>query len=82
MNAPVLADGRYLVVVRRGETPLLFSLAHVLECAENVEVIQDRRVGERRSRQEAIPADRRMADRRRTGMGTALALLARATASL
>jgi hypothetical protein len=80
MNAPVLADGRYVVVVRRGETPLLFSLAHVLEGAENVEVIQDRRVGERRSRQEVTPTDRRITDRRHNGMGTALALLARAIA--
>jgi hypothetical protein len=76
LNAPVLADGRYLVVVRRGESPLLFSLAHVLECAENVNVIQDRRVGERRSRQEAVSAERRARDRRQTGLGKALAFLA------
>jgi len=76
MNAPVLADGRYLVVVRRGEAPLLFSLAHVLECAENVEVIQDRRLGARRSRQEVVRTDRRVADRRQTGLGKALAFLA------
>ena len=80
MNAPMLADGRYLVVVRRGETPLLFSLAHVLECAENVEVIQDRRVGERRLRQEVVAQDRRAAERRQTGMGKTLAFLAAAGA--
>jgi hypothetical protein len=80
MNAPVLADGRYLVVVKRGETPLMFSLAHVLECAENVDVIQDRRVGERRSRQEVVAADRRTADRRQCGMGKSLAILAPAGA--
>jgi hypothetical protein len=76
MNAPLLADGRYLLVVRRGDASLLFGLGHCLECAENVDVIQDRRVGERRSGKSEVDQEHRAVDRRQTTMGPALALLA------
>ncbi len=79
MKAPLLPDGRYLIVVRRGDPPLLFGLGTCLECTDNVEAIQDRRVGDRCSGTGAVQGERRMADRRRTVMGSALAVLVEAT---
>ena len=79
MNAPLLGDGRYLLVVRRGDAALQFALGHCLECTDNVDVIQDRRLGERRSVKGDADPGRRAAERRRTTMGPALALLAPVT---
>jgi len=79
MKAPLLPDGRYILVVRRGDASLLFGLGTCLECTDNVDVIQDRRVGDRRSRAEAVHRERRIADRRHTVMGPALAVLVEAT---
>jgi hypothetical protein len=76
MNAPLLPDGRYVVVVRRGDTSLLFGLGSCLECTENVEVIQDRRFKERRSGLQRVDHERRARDRRQTVLGPALAILA------
>jgi hypothetical protein len=80
MNAPLLPDGRYIVVVRRGDASLLFGLGTCLECTDNVDVIQDRRVRERRSGNGQVDQERRVEDRRQTIMGAALALLVQATA--
>ncbi len=77
MKAPLLADGRYIVVVRRGDASLLFGLGSCLECTDNVDVIQDRRVRERRAGKGEVDQERRVADRRQTTMGAALALLAK-----
>src|SRR5262249_10867611 len=76
MNAPLLGDGRYLLVVRRGDAALQFTLGHCLECTDNIDVIPDRRVGERRSAKGVVDQERRAVERRHTTMGPALALLA------
>ena len=34
MNAPLLGDGRYLLVVRRGDAALQFTLGHRRECMD------------------------------------------------
>jgi hypothetical protein len=77
MNAPSLTDGRYLVVVRRGDPTLLFGLGHCLEYAQNVEIIQDRRLGDRRSGNGDAEQKRQVGERRQTLMGHALALVVR-----
>jgi hypothetical protein len=77
MNAPSLTDGRYLVVVRRGDPTLLFGLGHCLEYAHNVDVIQDRRRDDRRSGKGDLEQERRAGDRRKTLMGHAFALVVR-----
>jgi|RhiMetdeSRZDD1v2_1073273.scaffolds.fasta_scaffold112446_3 hypothetical protein len=91
MGIPLLDNARYLVIVKRGEAPLLLALGHFMELVDNVEVIWDRRVGERRSEpgaddgagrgpdrpQEDSPGqERRGPDRRQGGLqGQVLALL-------
>jgi hypothetical protein len=65
-HIPVLGEGRYVLIVKRGETALLLALSHFLEAIDNVNVIWDRRVSERRVGQEVPHAERREADRRQT----------------
>lgn len=55
---------RWLVVVRREEPGLYVSLRRRFEGILWVEVIVDRRMGERRGRSAAVSTDRRRADRR------------------
>lgn len=76
MGIPLLDDARYLVIVKRGEAPLLLALGHFMELVDNVEVIWDRRVGDRRSEQSPVDSERRGPDRRQGGLqGQVLALL-------
>ncbi len=76
MGIPLLDDARYLVIVKRGEAPLLLALGHFMELVDNVEVIWDRRTGDRRSGQAPIDSERRGPDRRQGGLqGQTLALL-------
>ena len=55
---------RYLVVVARAATELYASLRRTFEGRDNIEVIRDRRFGERRKRDDAVGHDRRRGDRR------------------
>jgi hypothetical protein len=64
MSFRFLGDGQYLVIVKRGKTALFFMLAHFVECVNNVEVIWDRRVRDRRSEQTPPDSERRATDRR------------------
>lgn len=65
-NFPVLGEGRYLLIVKRGETSLLLALSHFLESVDNVDVIWDRRVHDRRLDHAVPETERRGADRRQT----------------
>jgi len=75
MNFPLLAVGSYVIVVKRGEAPLFLALAHFLETADNVDLIWDRRVADRRSGPRSTGKDGRITERRQTSMGPALALV-------
>ena len=76
MGIPLLDDARYLVIVKRGEAPLLLALGHFTELVDNVEVIWDRRGGDRRSEQTPVDSERRGPDRRQGRLqGHVLALL-------
>lgn len=75
MNFPLLAAGNYVIVVKRGEAPLFLALAHFLESADNVDLMWDRRVADRRSGPGDIAKDGRTTERRQTSMGPALALV-------
>jgi len=55
---------RYLVVVARAATELYASLKRTFEDSNGIEVIRDRRFGERRRRDDAVSLDRRRGDRR------------------
>jgi hypothetical protein len=56
--------GRELFIVSRDRPDLYRYLTQTFGGAENVEVIWDRRVGERRHRSESATPDRRRAERR------------------
>lgn len=56
---------RYVFIVRRDQPHLLEHLRREFAKEKEVEVLQDRRIGERRQRVQAWPAERRRADRRR-----------------
>jgi hypothetical protein len=55
----------YLAVVPRGHPRIYRTLVESVRHQGLVEVIWDRRVGERRVRQDAVPAQRRLGERRR-----------------
>ena len=55
---------RQLLIVSRSQQERYAYLRYVFD-AESGEVILDRRVGDRRSRQETVPAERRREERRR-----------------
>jgi hypothetical protein len=61
-------DDEYLMIVRRGETSLFRSLKVQLEAPGQLQVIWDRRVGERRTQAEATSSERRHQDRRQTNL--------------
>ncbi len=77
MSVPLLDDAHYLVIVKRGEAPLLLALAHFLESVSNVEVIWDRRIRDRRSAQVPVDEERRVSEQRHASLTSpVLALLA------
>jgi len=63
---------RYLVVVARAATELYASLKRTFADRDNIEVIRDRRFGERRKRDDAVGLDRRRGDRRARSDGDGL----------
>jgi len=63
---------RHFVVVARAATELYESLKRTFEGRDNIEVIRDRRFGERRKRDDAVGLDRRRGDRRARSDGDGL----------
>ena len=85
MSEPVSEDARYLMIVRQGQPEVYLALKERLEDPGQVQVVWDRRAGDRRVRERrtdpirAASTDRRDSDRRRTGRiaGAIAFLLAR-----
>jgi hypothetical protein len=76
MAVPLLDDTHYLVVVKREEESLRLGLMNLLERVPNVDVISDRRVGDRRLAPTPVEVERRETERRLTSLtGPWLALL-------
>jgi hypothetical protein len=66
---------RYRCIISRKDHELYEYLKHHFAGRADVEVILDRRQGERRQRTESSPTERRRADRRRHSVEAALAAL-------
>jgi hypothetical protein len=63
--APVQPAVRSLIIVAREQRDLWQSLLHEFKDVERIQVLLDRRYGERRSPRGPIPYDRRAKERRR-----------------
>jgi hypothetical protein len=68
MTDSISQDVEYLMVVRHGEVGVFRSLKGRLEAPGQLQVIWDRRAGERRTVAGGIPDERRRQDRRRTNL--------------
>ena len=68
MTDVISEDVEYLMIVRRGEASIFRSLKARLEAPGQLQVIWDRRVGERRTQAEATSSERRQQDRRQTNL--------------
>lgn len=63
-DTPARARGRLLIIVLRTAADRLAYFAHIYR-SDTIEVIADRRVGQRRQRRTMMAIERRFADRRR-----------------
>jgi hypothetical protein len=63
-------DRRIYVIVPRTQAYLADLLTKAFEGRADIEVLVDRRRGERRAQPKVVSSDRRRADRRRTAQGT------------
>jgi hypothetical protein len=76
MSDPISEDAQYLLIVQHGRDDVFLSLKDRIEAPGQLQVMWDRRVGERRKAESSAHSEHRAGDRRHANLlGNVLAIL-------